>query len=62
VTRAEWEKAARQIWEAAFSIDPIHTMDVTRAVVGGEVFAWTAINIKQIRALHRGLFATARLS
>ena len=39
MTRAEWERHARKIWEDAYARDTIHTMDVTRAVTGAVAMA-----------------------
>lgn len=61
MNRDAWEKAAKVIWEDAFKRDEIYTMEITRAITGAEVFAWSALSTRQIRALHRYLFTTARL-
>jgi hypothetical protein len=55
----QWSK---QIWEEAYAADPEHTMQVTRSVTGAEVFCWSALSTRQVLALSRGLFATARFS
>jgi hypothetical protein len=35
---------------------------VALAITGGTVFAWDQLSTAQLRAMHRHLFATARLS
>ena len=55
----QWSK---KIWEEAYAIDPEHTLQVTRAVVGAEVCCWSVLSTRQVQALSRGLFATARFS
>jgi hypothetical protein len=61
MTPAAWEAAAKRIWEGAFVVDPVFTMEVTMRVTGAEVFWWGGLAVRQLRALHRALFATARL-
>jgi hypothetical protein len=62
MTRDAWEAAAKKIWEDAFVVDEPFTMEVTRLVTGADVFAWSALKCRQIRALHRALFRTARFT
>lgn len=61
MTRADLETQTRSLYADAFVKDEPHTLEVTRAVTGGEVFVWSNLTIEQLRALHRGLFTTARL-
>lgn len=62
MTRVALEEWARKIWSEAFAVDPDYTIEVSRAVTGDEVFAWSALSCRQLEAMSRGLFATARLS
>lgn len=61
-TREELEAFAKQIWEEAFGVDPIFTMEVTVAVTGGEVFVWGNLRVRQLQALGRALLPTARMT
>lgn len=61
LTRADLEQWARRIWGEALAADEPRTIEVTAAITGGEVFAWSALTVRQLRALSRTLFSTARL-
>jgi hypothetical protein len=62
MTKVDWYRAAREIYDSAMAVDAEFTEQVTIAVTGGAVFAWDCLSTRQLRALHRHLFATARLS
>lgn len=62
MTRIELENWARSLWADALRADPTHAVDVALAVVGAEVWCWSALSSAQLRALSRGLFSAARLA
>jgi hypothetical protein len=59
LTRPDIERYAREIWEEAFAADEWRVLEVTKTLLGSEVFVWSVLTVRQLRTLTRALLPTA---
>jgi hypothetical protein len=62
MTRETLEQWSKTIWKEAYQVDSTRTLEITKELLGAEVFCWTNLTVSQLKKLALALFATARLS